>query len=73
MIELKHLETYSNERISDACLACADFAFDASVFTPLGDYCSPALQKRAGSAYTTSRQAKICVQPHQVVAKRPAS
>ena len=49
-IELKRVETYASERMSDACMRAPGFCFVASVFTPLGDYCFSALVKRAGRA-----------------------
>ena len=73
-IELKRVETYVCERMSDACWLARILLFVASVFTMLGDYCFSDFAKRALAAlHTPSRQATIRVQPHQVVAKPPAS
>ena len=51
-IELKGLETYSNERISDAC-ARPEFAFVASVVMPLVIIVLRFAKNRAGSASYT--------------------
>ena len=52
-IELKRLETYVCERMSDACWLARILLFVASVFTTLGDYCFSDFAKRAGSASYT--------------------
>ena len=73
-IELKRLETYACERMSDACCWRARILLFMLVSLCRYDYCFSGFAKSALAAlHTPSRQAKTRVQPHQVVAKRPAS
>ena len=72
-IELKRLETYSIERMSDACCV-QGFCFCLLVSLRRYDYCFSGICKtRASCVKTPPRQARTSLQPHQVVAKRPAS
>ena len=59
-IELKRVETYVCERMSDACWLARILLFVASVFTTLGDYCFSDFAKTPCSVVQATLR-KLCL------------